>query len=55
MQEEIKSLHKKKWDLVDLPKGRKVIPNKWVYKIKTVHSKPKYMTRLIACKEETEL
>ena len=23
------------WDLVELPKGKKTIPNKWVHKIKT--------------------
>mgnify|MGYP002776144417 CR=1 FL=1 len=34
------------WDLVKLPKGRKAIPNKWVYKIKTVDGKPKYKARL---------
>ena len=32
MQEEIKALHANDtWDLVDLPKDRKAIPNKWVY------------------------
>ena len=47
MQEEIKSLHATDtWDLVELPKGRKAIPNKWVYKIKTVDGKPKYKARL---------
>ncbi|KAH9769282.1 hypothetical protein KPL71_011940 [Citrus sinensis] len=35
MQEEIEALHKNKtWELVPLPHGRKVIGNKWVYKIK---------------------
>ena len=35
MQEEIEALHKNKtWELVSLPRGRKVIGNKWVYKIK---------------------
>ncbi|KAH9715183.1 hypothetical protein KPL71_020951 [Citrus sinensis] len=35
MQEEIEALHKNKtWELVPLPRGRKVIGNKWVYKIK---------------------
>ncbi|KAH9789507.1 Integrase catalytic domain-containing protein [Citrus sinensis] len=35
MQEEIKALHKNKtWELVPLPRGRKAIGNKWVYKIK---------------------
>ena len=36
MQEEIKALHSNNtWDLIKLPKGRKGVPNKWVYKIKT--------------------
>ncbi|MCO5546836.1 hypothetical protein L7F22_000273 [Adiantum nelumboides] len=49
MQEEIKALHANDtWDLVELPKGRKAIPNKWVYKIKTVDAKPKYKARLVA-------
>ena len=35
MQEEIKALHKNKtWELIPLPRGRKIIRNKWVYKIK---------------------
>jgi hypothetical protein len=35
MHEEIEALHRNKtWDLVELPKGRKAIGNKWVYKIK---------------------
>ena len=35
MQEEMEALHKNKtWDLVMLPRGRKAIGNKWVYKIK---------------------
>ncbi|KAH9727082.1 Integrase catalytic domain-containing protein [Citrus sinensis] len=34
-EEEIEALHKNKtWELVSLPCGRKVIGNKWVYKIK---------------------
>ena len=45
----IKILHANDtWDLVELPKGRKAIPNKWVYKIKTVDDKPKYKARLVA-------
>ena len=49
MQEEIKALHANDtWDLVELPKGRKAIPNKWVYKIKTVDGKCKYKARLVA-------
>ncbi|KAH9735931.1 hypothetical protein KPL71_017911 [Citrus sinensis] len=35
MKEEIEALHKNKtWELVPLPRGRKAIGNKWVYKIK---------------------
>jgi hypothetical protein len=35
MQEEIDSLHKNHtYELVKLPKGKKVLKNKWVYKIK---------------------
>ncbi|KAH9734072.1 Integrase catalytic domain-containing protein [Citrus sinensis] len=35
MQEEIEALHKNKtWELVPLPRERKAIGNKWVYKIK---------------------
>ncbi|RDX70843.1 hypothetical protein CR513_49870, partial [Mucuna pruriens] len=35
MQEEIEALHRNKtWNLVELPKGRKAIGCKWVYKIK---------------------
>ncbi|MCO5586941.1 hypothetical protein L7F22_040886 [Adiantum nelumboides] len=49
MQEEMKSLYANDtWDLVPLPKGRKTLPNKWVYKIETVDEKPKYKARLVA-------
>ena len=49
IQEEIKALHSNNtWYLVELPKGRKAIPNKWVYKIKTVDDKPKYKASLVA-------
>ncbi|KAH9670456.1 hypothetical protein KPL70_016992 [Citrus sinensis] len=35
MQEEIEALHKNKtWELVPLPRGRKAIGNKWIYKVK---------------------
>ena len=35
MNEEIKTLHEnERWELVDLPLRRKVIGNKWVFKIK---------------------
>ena len=46
MEEEIKALHSNNtWDLVELPKGRKGIPNKWVNKIKIVDEKPNYKAR----------
>ncbi|MCO5577886.1 hypothetical protein L7F22_031721 [Adiantum nelumboides] len=49
MQEEIKFLYANDtWDLVPLPKGRKALPNKWVYKVKSVDGKPKYKARLVA-------
>lgn len=41
MQEEMKSLHANNTlDLVPLPKGKKALPNKWVYKIKCVDESP---------------
>ena len=47
MQEEIKALHQNNtWEFVELPKGKKAIPNKWVYKVKTLEGKPKYKARL---------
>nr|GEU47645.1 hypothetical protein [Tanacetum cinerariifolium] len=50
MQEEIKTLHKNKtWELMSLPRGRKPIRNKWVYKIKknSDHQVESYRTRLV--------
>ncbi|MCO5608256.1 hypothetical protein L7F22_062462 [Adiantum nelumboides] len=48
---EMDSTHKNgTWDLVPLPKGKKVLPCKWVYKMKIVpgDDKPKYKARLVA-------
>ena len=46
MQEEYDSLmNNKTWTLVDLPKGRKIVKNKWVYKLK---SDGRFKSRLVA-------
>ena len=50
MQEETDSLHTNHtYELVKLPKGKKVLKNKWVYRIKqeehTTH--PRYKARLV--------
>ncbi|MCO5562875.1 hypothetical protein L7F22_016511 [Adiantum nelumboides] len=58
MQEEIKSLHANDTrDLKPLPKGRKALPKKWVYKVKFVDAKPKYKARLVAkgCAQEENI
>ena len=35
MQEEMNSLHKNKtYELIEIPKGKKALRNKWVFKIK---------------------
>ena len=50
MQEELKSLHANKtWDLVEWPKGRNVLKNNWVYKIKNEgkENKQRYKARLV--------
>ncbi|KAG8496957.1 hypothetical protein CXB51_008164 [Gossypium anomalum] len=51
MQEEIESLHKNRtWDLVKLPKGKKVIRCKWVFKKKEGTQRveePRYKARLV--------
>ena len=49
MQEEIKALHESNtWDLVELPKRKKAITNKWVNKVKTLEGKPKYKAHFVA-------
>jgi len=49
MQEEIDSLHKNNtYDLVKLPKGRKALKNKWVFRLKNEGEKQvKYKARLV--------
>ncbi|CAH9124988.1 unnamed protein product, partial [Cuscuta epithymum] len=50
MQEEMQSLHENHtYELVELPKGRRALKNKWVYRIKTEESssKPRYKARLV--------
>ena len=49
MHEEMNSLNKNKtYDLVELPKGKKVLRNKWVFKLKKVGDKlVKYKARLV--------
>ena len=51
MEEEMESLHKNKtWDLVTLPKGKKAIGCKWVYRKKEASSESehcKYKARLV--------
>ena len=38
------------WELVHLPSGKRVLPCKWVYKLKFTNneSRPKYKSRLVA-------
>ena len=47
---EMESLEKNDtWDLVQLPKGQKTLPWKWVYRMKIISdSSPKYKARLVA-------
>ena len=50
MQEEMDSLlENKTWELVKLPKGRKCLQNKWIYKIKHEgeEKKKRYKARLV--------
>jgi hypothetical protein len=50
MQEEMQSLQENHtYELVKLPKGRRALKNKWVYRIKSEesNSKPRYKARLV--------
>ncbi|CAJ2658330.1 unnamed protein product [Trifolium pratense] len=50
MQEEMNSLHENHtFELVKLPKGKRALKNKWVYKIKSEsdQSQPRYKARLV--------
>ena len=49
MQEEMNSLHKNKtYELVELPKGKKALRNKWVFKLKKdIEKLVKYKARLV--------
>ena len=51
MQLEMDSLHKNStWELVSLPTGKRILPCKWIYKMKVTDSasKPRYKARLVA-------
>ena len=50
MQDEMKSLHDNHtYELVDLPKGKRILKNKWVYRIKYEenNTQPRYKARLV--------
>ncbi|KAL4379562.1 hypothetical protein GQ457_02G035640 [Hibiscus cannabinus] len=50
MQEEMQYLHENQtYDLVELPKGRRALKNKWVYKLKTNENnkKPRHKARIV--------
>ena len=50
MQEEMQSLHENQtYELVELPKGKRALRNKWVYRLKTEEnsSRPRFKARLV--------
>ena len=50
MQDEMKSLHENQtYELTELPKGRRALKNKWVFKIKNKDNgqKPRYKARIV--------
>ena len=50
MQDEMESLHENyTYDLVELPKGKRALRNKWVYKVKTgeVDNTPRYKAHIV--------
>ena len=50
MQDEMDSLHENyTYDLVELPKGKRALRNKWVYKVKTgeVDNTPRYKAHIV--------
>ncbi|PKI76595.1 hypothetical protein CRG98_002904 [Punica granatum] len=48
MNEEMNSLSKNHtYDLVKLPQGKRALKNKWVYRLKTENSGPRYKARLV--------
>ena len=50
MEAKINSIqHNNTWDLVELPKNRRALPRKWVYRLKETSDStvPKYKARLV--------
>ena len=50
MQDEMKSLHENHtYDLVELPKGKRALKNKWVFRCKIItnRSEPRYKAQLV--------
>ena len=51
MQSEVDLLHKNStWELLNLPASKRVLPCKWIYKLKVTGNdgKPKYKARLVS-------